>query len=161
LEQDQPRRRGDGLRPSLTASRRRRRRKRFLLADVVVVIAVAVVIGVLVLAGSGARVPRGAIRAEVGPPLGARPIPSGFLGLSLELSALEPYAGTDASAINPVFEQLVRNLSSAPVLRLGGDTTDWSWWPAPGMTQPPGVTFSLTPRWMQVAHAFASALHAR
>ena len=51
------------------------------------------------------------------------------------------YAGSDAKAINPVFVQLIRNLSpgQAPNLRIGGDTTDWTWWPVPGMPKPGGV----------------------
>src|ERR1700722_8273186 len=42
---------------------------------------------------------------------GARPIPAGFLGLSMEFQALPAYAGTDPSAINPVFTHLVSSLS--------------------------------------------------
>ena len=67
-------------------------------------------------------------------------IPSGFLGLSLEYPALRAYAGKDPHAINPVFEQLIRNLTpgQAPNLRIGGDTSDWTWWPVPGVRKPPG-----------------------
>jgi hypothetical protein len=45
-------------------------------------------------------------------------IPRGFLGLSLEYRAIETYAGQDPTAIDPVFEQLVRNLTpaQAPVI---------------------------------------------
>ncbi len=64
---------------------------------------------------------------------GTRAIPAGFLGLSLEYSAVSAYAGRDPSAVDPVFEQLIRNLTPGqrPVLRIGGDTTDWSWYPVP------------------------------
>ena len=63
--------------------------------------------------------------------------------MSLEYSSIEHYAGTDPAALDPVFTRLVANLNpgQAPVLRIGGDTTDWTWWPMPGMTKPPGVTF--------------------
>jgi hypothetical protein len=90
-------------------------------------------------------------------------IPSGFLGLSLEYYAVEPYAGQDPHAINPVFEQLVRNLTAgqSPVLRIGGDSTDWTWWPVPHMARPPGVTFTLSNQWLSVTHALTTALHAR
>lgn len=92
-----------------------------------------------------------------------RAVPFGFLGLSLEYSSIERYAGTDPSALDPVFLQLVRNLvpGQAPVLRIGGDSTDRTWRPAPGLRQPPGVTFSITDRWLAVTRALARALHAR
>ncbi len=92
----------------------------------------------------------------------ARVIPHGFLGLSFEYSAIEPYAGRDPSAIDPVFEQLIENISPGqdPVLRIGGDSTDWSWWPVPHMRRPAGVRYTITPRWVQVTRALSKALHA-
>jgi hypothetical protein len=45
------------------------------------------------------------------------------------------------------------------VLRLAG--TDETWWPVPHVPRPPGVTFSLTQRYLQVARALAQALDAR
>jgi hypothetical protein len=88
--------------------------------------------------------------------------PTGFLGLSLEFSAVERYAGTDPAALNPVFLALVRNLDPdrSPVLRIGGDSADWTWWPVPGVARPRGVTFALDDRWAAVTEALASALHA-
>jgi hypothetical protein len=75
----------------------------------------------------------------VGGPATSRAIPAGFLGLSLEYFAIPAYAGTNPSAINPVFVQLVRNLAGGnpPELRIGGDTTDRTWWPIPGCGPPP------------------------
>ncbi|HEY6395983.1 MAG TPA: hypothetical protein VIX82_00875, partial [Solirubrobacteraceae bacterium] len=92
-----------------------------------------------------------------------RPIPPGFVGLSIELNAIERYAGTHPGALNPVFLQLVRNLSpgQAPVIRLGGDSTDLTWWPVPGLRRPAGVRFSLTPRWLRVTGALTRSLSAR
>ncbi len=92
-----------------------------------------------------------------------RSVPFGFLGLSLEYPSIEAYAGTDPVALDPVFVQLVRNLvpGQAPVLRIGGDSTDRTWWPAPGVVQPPGVTFSITSRWLAVTRRLADALRAR
>jgi hypothetical protein len=92
-----------------------------------------------------------------------RPLPSGFLGLSMQYKAFEQYAGTNPKAVDPAFLNLVRQIApdQSPVLRFGGDSTDWTWWPVPGMKQPPGVTYTLTPRWLQVAHAMDSALNAR
>ena len=61
-----------------------------------------------------------------------------------------------------MFVQLVRNLNpgQAPVLRIGGDTTDWTWWPVPGLRKPPGVTYTLSPRWISVTRALAQKLRA-
>jgi hypothetical protein len=90
-------------------------------------------------------------------------VPFGFLGLSLEYPAIEAYAGADPSAPDPVFVQLVRNLvpGQAPVLRIGGDSTDRTWWPTAGLAQPPGVKFSITSRWLAVTRRLADALRAR
>jgi len=91
-----------------------------------------------------------------------RPIPSGFLGLSLEYPAVPAYAGKDARALNPVFVQLIRNLTpgQAPDLRIGGDTTDWTWWPVPGVAKPLGVRYSLGQTWVAVTAALAHTLGA-
>jgi Glycosyl hydrolase family 79 C-terminal beta domain/Glycosyl hydrolase family 30 beta sandwich domain len=92
-----------------------------------------------------------------------RPVPAGFLGLSLEYTAIEPYAGTDPKKVNPVFAQLVRNLSpnQSPVLRIGGDSTDWAWWPVPGATKPRGVRVTLDDRWLHVTAALTHELGAK
>lgn len=92
-----------------------------------------------------------------------QPIPSGFVGLSLEMKTLEDYAGTDPDAINPVFLHLIEDIApgQSPVLRLGGDSTDWSWWPIPNVPRPPGVTFTLTPNWFAVAHSLATAVRGK
>jgi hypothetical protein len=97
-------------------------------------------------------------RTELG-----RPIPSAFLGLSLEYSGVYPYAGTDPRAPNPVFVRLIGNLvpGQRPVLRIGGDSTDRSWWPVRGIRRPPGVTYALSPVWGATVQALARATGAR
>jgi hypothetical protein len=98
----------------------------------------------------------------VGAPTSAPAIPSGFVGVSIELTALGTYAGTDPQAVNPVFEQLIRNLSpQRPVIRIGGDSTDWAWYPVRGMARPPWVRYTLTPTWMAVARSLATAVDGR
>src|SRR5205823_4078200 len=64
-----------------------------------------------------------------------RPIPPGFVGVSFEYDTVPKYTGTVA---NPVLAQLIRGLQHghATTLRIGGDSTDWSWWPVPGVTPP-------------------------
>jgi hypothetical protein len=95
-------------------------------------------------------------------PVGS-PVPSGFMGLSIEPRGLASYAGLNPRALNPVFIQLLRNLSpdQSPVLRIGGDGTDWTWVPIPHVARPPGVRYDLTSAWLQTAKALAQTLNAR
>ena len=104
-----------------------------------------------------------AATVTIGGPRAVHPITPGFLGLSLEFPTVEAYAGTDPAALNPVFLQLVRNFSPGqqPSIRLGGDSTDWAWWPVASVHRPRGIRFSLTARWLQVTHALAADLNAK
>jgi hypothetical protein len=137
-----------------------------------VLLAVAgVLVGLVLVVLSGAWGSRGAaarprsrptrITVEAGAP-GPR-VPYGFLGLSLEYRSIEKYAGSDPTSLDPVFEQLVRNLvpGQAPVLRIGGDTADRTWWPTPGLVRPPGIKYKITPTWLAVTRALALSLRAR
>jgi hypothetical protein len=110
-----------------------------------------------------AQIPPGAKFLTVGSQTTGRPIPAGFLGLSFEYTAVEGYAGTDPRAVNPVLVQLIRQLSpnQAPNLRIGGDTTDWTWWPVAGVARPGGIRYSLGPTWARVTAALAHALGAQ
>ncbi len=92
-----------------------------------------------------------------------RPIPSGFVGLTTEYRGLEAYAGNNPAALDPVFEQLIRNLApgQSPIFRIGGNSTDWTWIPVPHMTPPGGVKYSLNKTWLQVAAALTKNLGAR
>jgi hypothetical protein len=108
----------------------------------------------------------GAARAQVvtvGKPLTVRPVAPGFVGLSLEYSGLEPYVGSDPAAPDPAFLQLVRNLAPGqrPVLRIGGDSTDWAWWPTRAVRRPRGIRIDLTPGWLAATHSLATALNAK
>jgi hypothetical protein len=91
-----------------------------------------------------------------------RAIPRGFLGLSIEFQGIRAYTGSDPSAIDPVFEALVRNLSpgQAPTLRIGGNSTDQSYVTAPGV-RPRFSGYRLTPGWMATTAALAHDLGAR
>lgn len=90
-----------------------------------------------------------------------RPVRSGFLGLSLEYFTLAAY--TLPGAADPVLVRLIRDLSPGqrPVIRIGGDSTDWSWWPVRGLRRPLGVTYGLSAGWIQGARALADATDAR
>jgi hypothetical protein len=92
-----------------------------------------------------------------------RPLPAGFLGLALEyrgISALVDPTQTDV--VDPVLVSLVRNLvpRDRPVLRIGGQSSDRTWWPLPGR-RPLGITYSLSAAWLRSARALARATDAR
>jgi hypothetical protein len=91
-----------------------------------------------------------------------RPIPPGFIGLSIEYPSSFAYSGANPAAPDPIFIRLVQELnpSGSPVIRFGGDTTDWTWWPTPGVTRPRGIRYTLTRRWLAVTRATALALGA-
>jgi hypothetical protein len=98
----------------------------------------------------------------IGRPVG-QPIRAGFLGLSIEFQAVRAYTGRDPRHINPVLVQLIRNITpdQAPVLRIGGDSTDASWVPTAGLTPPREVTYRLTPGWFATTQALARTLGAK
>ncbi|HLY49248.1 MAG TPA: hypothetical protein VKR21_08630 [Solirubrobacteraceae bacterium] len=106
---------------------------------------------------------RGATLITVHDATVGRPIPPGFVGLSLEYPTIEPYAGGDPAAVNPVLVHLIAGLAPGqrPVLRIGGDSTDWAWWPFAHMRKPVGIRIVLTPRTAAVLGALAGALRAR
>ena len=114
------------------------------------------------IAAAAATIPRQAIRVQIGAAPDSRPVPPGFLGLSIEYPSAPGYFGTPTDP-DGVFDQLVRNLApgQSPVLRFGGDTTDWTWAPTPGVRKPRGIRYTLGPQWMSSTRAAAQALNAR
>ena len=117
----------------------------------------------LAVLGSTAGAERPDVAVTVERPAQASVIPPAFLGLSMEYRTVETYAGPDPSAPNPLFPRLVRALApgQAPVLRIGGDSTDRTWWPTPGLAQPPGVNLTLDSRWLDVTRTLTKTLGAR
>ena len=91
------------------------------------------------------------------------PIASGFLGFSFEFQGVRAYTGSDPAHINPVLVQLIRNLTpgQAPVVRIGGNSTDVSYVVGPGVKPLPYRGYELTPSWMATTGALAKALGAR
>ena len=77
---------------------------------------VLLLVGVIHAADAAPTLPSGVDVAVSSAPTG-RTLPSGFLGLSTEYSALEPYAGGNPAAIDPVFVHLV----AQPLPRPGSD----------------------------------------
>jgi hypothetical protein len=92
-----------------------------------------------------------------------RRMPPGFVGLSIEYSALRGYTGKDPLHPNPVLIQLIRNLApgQSPVIRIGGDSADRTWAPTHKLRKPPGVRFSITNGWLASTRALAQATNAR
>ncbi len=107
--------------------------------------------------------PTGVPSVRVGAPLKVRPVAAGFLGLSLEYYVITQYAGTDPDRLNPVFLALVRNLTpgARPVLRIGGDSTDWGYIPTDGVKRVPGLKVDITPQVIKVLAAMTRALGAK
>jgi hypothetical protein len=87
-----------------------------------------------------------------------RPIQPGFLGWSFETTAVRDYTGSNPAAINPVLVQLIRNLApkQAPIIRIGGNSVDQTWWPLPRVARSPGIKYTLTRSWMATTRALAA-----
>jgi hypothetical protein len=97
----------------------------------------------------------------VDPRVEGRVMPPGFTGLSLEYNALP--ASTSPHDVDRVLVQLLRNLAPGqrPVLRIGGLSTDSTWWPLRGIKPPRGVKYSLSQDWMTDVRALAEVSDAR
>lgn len=95
--------------------------------------------------------------ATVGPPVAA-----GFVGLATEYWNVEQEVGTDPKKPDLAFEQTLRNLAPQGgfSLRIGGDSTDWTWYPIPGMKQPAWVRWTMTPAWAEVTDKLVDDLGA-
>jgi Glycosyl hydrolase family 79 C-terminal beta domain len=92
-----------------------------------------------------------------------RAIAPGFVGLSMEYRGVSAFTGDDPAAPNPILAQLIRNLAPGqrPVLRIGGDSTDWSWWPVTGMKRPVWTRLTLNTTWMAIAQTLEHETNAR
>ncbi len=95
---------------------------------------------------------------------GAR-VPRSFLGFSLEYDGLASWEGLGDGPVDPVLVRLVRNLGGpgrgAPVLRVGGNSTDVSWWNPTGTRRPRGVRYDITRRWLKRTGSFLKATGSR
>ena len=149
-----------------------RARRALLLAAAVAVVVVAIVIA-LSSGGSpkkptprpatAARPPGRANVVTIDPGVEGQTIASGFLGLSIEYWATEAYAGKNPAAVNPILVRLIRDLvpGQTAVLRIGGVSTDQTWWPVAGVKRPPGVFYKLNARRLEVMRSVAQQVGAR
>jgi hypothetical protein len=112
---------------------------------------------------AGAQPGNPTVSATAGSNPTGQPVGQGFLGISLEYSALHVYTGRDPRAVDPVLIQLLRNLSPGqrPVLRIGGNSADDTWWPMRSLIPPGNVKYALTLGWLQTTRALARALGAQ
>jgi hypothetical protein len=87
----------------------------------------------------------------------------GFVGVSFEYRALHQYTGRDPRAIDPVLLGLLAGLApgQSPVIRIGGDSTDGSWWPVRGMIPQGGIYYPITKGWIRTTQALAADLKAK
>ncbi len=92
-----------------------------------------------------------------------RPLADDFLGLALEYNTIPQWTGTGQGAVNAPLVALVRALNPVgrPLVRIGGQSADRSWWPVRGLAQPFGVTYELTPAWATATRTLARSLDAR
>jgi hypothetical protein len=90
-------------------------------------------------------------------------MPPGFVGVSFEYRAMHQYTGRDPRAINPVLLSLLQGLvpGQSPIIRIGGNSTDDTWWPIRGMIPQGGIYYRLTKGWLRTTQALASDLNAK
>jgi hypothetical protein len=114
-------------------------------------------------AGARAQTPQPPVVAAVSDSPAGQPMGQSFLGVSLEYNALHIYTGRDPRHVDPVLIQLLRDLDpgQAPVVRIGGNSADFTWWPIKGTLPPVGVRYALTNGWVGMTRAFAAKLRAK
>jgi hypothetical protein len=129
--------------------------------------AIGVIAALVALAVAPAVSPASASDPTLDATVGATPtgqaIGSGYVGVSMEFQAVHAYTGNNPKAINPVLVALLRGLDPGqqPVVRIGGDSTDASWWPIRGVVPPGGVSYTLNRDWLQTTRALIQQLNAR
>jgi hypothetical protein len=87
----------------------------------------------------------------------------GFLGASFEYRALHQYTGRDPRAVDPALLGLLGGLApgQSPVIRIGGDSTDGTWWPIRGQIAQGGIYYPLTKGWLRTTQSLAADLKAK
>jgi len=124
---------------------------------------VAILVAVALLIATQAPIARAAFSVSVTSTPVTRPLADDYLGLALEYNTIPEWSEPGADGVNEPLVGLVRGLDPVgrPLVRVGGQSTDRSWWPVPGLAQPLGVTYSLDSAWTAAARTFARSLDAR
>jgi hypothetical protein len=122
-----------------------------------------VLAAVAVLIATRAPVARAAFSVSVTRTPVTRPLADDFLGLALEYNTIPEWSGTGAGGVNEPLVGLMRGLDPVgrPLVRIGGQSSDRSWWPVTGLARPLGVTYDLNSAWTAAARTFARTLDAR
>ncbi len=87
----------------------------------------------------------------------------GFLGISTKYGSLEKFTGTNPDKINPGILNLLGDIAPGqrPVLRVGGESADFSWYSGVGGKQPAWDQYTITPNLLKVAAATAQGMHGK
>lgn len=102
--------------------------------------------------------------------LAPRQVPRSFLGLSYEFNHLPfltggvpflPIAADLNSAAVGVFRNITRYGNGPPMVRIGGASTDESWWNPQGRKYPAGIHINLGPEWLSALRRFQDATGSR
>ncbi len=103
------------------------------------------------------------LSATVGSTPSGQPMAPGFVGVSFEYRALHLYTGRDPRAVDPALVGLLAGLApgQSPVIRIGGDSTDGSWWPIRGTIPQGGIYYPITKGWLRTTQALAADLNAK
>jgi len=77
-------------------------------------------------------------------------IPPDFASFSYEISGVIDFTGSKPDVPKASFVQLLNNLRqgenvAGPILRIGGNSADTSWWDPDGKPMPPKVTYDIKP----------------
>jgi Glycosyl hydrolase family 79 C-terminal beta domain len=118
-------------------------------------------LGLALAAPAGARADT--IAASVGSSASSQQMAPGFVGVSFEYRAVRQYTGSNAHAIDPPLLGLLAGIApgQSPVIRIGGDSTDDSWWPMRRVHVPGGINYAISRGWLRTTAALASDLKAR
>jgi hypothetical protein len=103
------------------------------------------------------------LTATVSATPGGQAMPAGFVGVSFEYRALHQYTGRNPLAVDPVLLKLLAGLApgQSPIIRVGGDSTDGTWWPQRGIIPQGGIYYPLTQGWLRTTQALAADLNAK
>lgn len=88
-------------------------------------------------------------------------VPKDFVGFSFEYGGLARWAGDGSRPVDPLLVRLIALVSPAPVIRVGGNSSDESRWAVRGAGRSPAFRHLIGPDWMRHTAALVRALHAR
>lgn len=92
-------------------------------------------------------------------------IPWSFSGFSFEYGDVLNFTGRTSTAINPSFVQLLQNIgefnNGVPVVRVGGNSTDFSWWNPNNLPKSLGIKYNITEKDLLSIDASLSQIDAK